>query len=320
MEPLQTENLLKETNKFLICKNTWPEKVLATKYPGKWKCKNKVYVLKKIEATPTGDNDVVFSRYREMPLPRNIPGSPSTKFEELDITYDYQPNHWYVNFADAQLFGFYGGTLLAQDELQVLEHPGLGSLRECLLKQVDQKFAPKTRENSATPALVRGIERRLKVSKLYGSAFAEASTTVLDECVSVINPPTISNIVAMEAPKGSSGAYTMGTINFVLGTAYTAFRAVFLECKSYGAEEIVIHSGFWGCGAYGGNKVIMITIQMLAAVLAGIDRIVFHTLGEAEPFKQSNELFIQLSAENSLTSFLHSLEKKELKWGLSNGT
>jgi len=30
---------------------------------------------------------------------------------------------YYVNFADANLFGFYGTSLFAQDELMTLEHP-----------------------------------------------------------------------------------------------------------------------------------------------------------------------------------------------------
>ena len=46
-----------------------------------------------------------------------------------------QIKHWHPNFADRKLFGFYGGNLLAQDELQVLEHPILGSLREALVER-----------------------------------------------------------------------------------------------------------------------------------------------------------------------------------------
>ena len=48
--------------------------------------------------------------------------------------FDYAPNsddvaHWYPNFAHSCLFVAYSGALLAQDELQVMEHPILGSLR-----------------------------------------------------------------------------------------------------------------------------------------------------------------------------------------------
>ena len=30
-----------------------------------------------------------------------------------------------------------------------------------------------------------------------------------------------------------------------------------------------LHIGYWGCGAYGGNPVLMIAVQLLAARLAG---------------------------------------------------
>lgn len=33
---------------------------------------------------------------------------------------------FHVNFADTHLFGYYGGGLFAQDELQVGEHPSCG--------------------------------------------------------------------------------------------------------------------------------------------------------------------------------------------------
>ena len=36
--------------------------------------------------------------------------------------------HWTANFADKRLFHFCGGPLLAQDELQVLEHPALAHM------------------------------------------------------------------------------------------------------------------------------------------------------------------------------------------------
>lgn len=36
---------------------------------------------------------------------------------------------WYPNFAHSNLFCAYAGTLLAQDELQVVECPALASIR-----------------------------------------------------------------------------------------------------------------------------------------------------------------------------------------------
>jgi hypothetical protein len=52
--------------------------------------------------------------------------------------YNYPPSNagnlkWHVNFADPNLFVAYGSGLFAQDEMQVAEHPLLGSVREALL-------------------------------------------------------------------------------------------------------------------------------------------------------------------------------------------
>lgn len=318
-----------EIKKYKKCQLSWKEQELVAKCPGKWKCRNKL-LLQQLLPLLTYDNEISFARYSEMPIPRNI-SQLVTITEKSEQPYDYIEGHWYVNFADAELFGYYGGTLLAQDELQVLEHPALASIRESLLKTGDQSSAPKTRDNSgATPVLVQGVRRRFALKylasendhhvDLYGNNFAQASFDVIKDCVVILSPPTLSNIVAIEAPKGHSGAYTMGTINLVLGTAYAAFRAIVLESNEKGS--IVLHSGFWGCGAYGGNKVIMLILQMLAARLAGLSRLVLHVMQVDEPYQLACEYFEALvkESEGSVTKFLHLLEGKKLTWGLSNGT
>lgn len=129
----------------------------------------------------------------------------------------------------------------------------------------------------------------------------------------------------------------MGTINQILGTAFAAFRAIVIEAGE--KETVVIHSGmhdrllrnspyidlflgFWGCGAYGGNKVLMLLLQMLAASLAGISRLVLHVMGLEEPWLMATDYYSALVDESggSVTKFLHLLEGKNLKWGVSNGT
>jgi hypothetical protein len=168
--------------------------------------------------------------------------------EKSDHPYDYIDGHWYVNFADAELFGYYGGvsffftsvqpfmlttylgTLLAQDELQVLEHPGLASIREYLLKASDPSSPPKTHDHhGATPGrdllavrycisilfflvLIQGVQRRMALHcqasendhhvDLYGNNFAPADINIIRDCVTFLSPPSLSNIVAIEAPKG----------------------------------------------------------------------------------------------------------------------
>ncbi len=83
-----------------------------------------------------------------------------------------------------------------------------------------------------------------------------------------IDPPTFSNIVAMEAPPGGHGPYTRDEIEDILATAFIGFSACRLESGSVGA---IVHTGNWGTGAYGGDRVLMALLQLIAARLAGLD-------------------------------------------------
>jgi hypothetical protein len=88
-----------------------------------------------------------------------------------------------------------------------------------------------------------------------------------------LDPPTTSHVLAMEAPKYGRGRYTRATLLDVIDTASTGFAAAALETAPEGAT---IHTGYWGCGVYGGNRTIMTQLQVAAARIAGIPRVVFH--------------------------------------------
>jgi hypothetical protein len=45
--------------------------------------------------------------------------------------------------------------------------------------------------------------------------------------------------------------------------------------------EAVVHTGFWGCGAFGGNRTLMALLQLVAAQMAGLSRLVFHAANRA---------------------------------------
>jgi endo-1,4-beta-mannosidase len=81
--------------------------------------------------------------------------------------YDYKPAwlegkslEWHVNFADPHLFTAYGTSLFTQDEMQVAEHPILGSLREAILSRGLPALT--VEDGSPTPVLVAGAERRCR--------------------------------------------------------------------------------------------------------------------------------------------------------------
>jgi hypothetical protein len=242
-------------------------------------------------STPAGEIEVTrWAQHVDEPinLPRQLAADVRPDF------YDYAPVvddpaavEWHVNFADPRLFVAYGSRLLAQDEMQVAEHPLLGSVREALLTK---GLTAKTNdETGATPVLVMNVERRMMIATepdvaagrpmgLYGNRFADAPIDVVRRACRWIDPPTYSNIIAMAAPSGGSGDYTERQIASIFATAYTAFVAAVREStRAHGpAARTVVHSGFWGCGAFGGNRRLMIALQALAARASGVAQLVLH--------------------------------------------
>ncbi len=186
-----------------------------------------------------------------------------------------------MNFADQHVFGNYGHFMFAQDEIQVAEHPALAAIRELMVGRTD-RLRPLTWESDApTPVLVRGAERTLNIDtrSIYGARFARAADATIRECSRVLDPPTRTNILAISAPVSSGGgSYARAEIMAALRTAYSGFRAVVLASVSdhQPIKPIVLHTGNWGCGAFGGDRQLMLSIQMMAAHLAGITEAVFY--------------------------------------------
>src|SRR5262245_57209982 len=244
--------------------------------------------------TPSGR--IEYSRWATMPLPDHVhSGAVAHRMTDQPGYFDYRPASdvagavdWHVNFADPSLFLAYGSGLFAQDEMQTAEHPALGSLREALLAR--GLPAVTVERNGPTPVLVRGVPRLCHVATdpnvaegrpggLYGNAFARADPDAVRRATTRIDPPTITNLIAMAAPAGGHGPYRADEIEKVLATAYTAFHAAVEESfrARVGPGPGVVHTGFWGCGAFGGHRVLMTLLQAISGQVAGVDRIVFHT-------------------------------------------
>jgi hypothetical protein len=240
---------------------------------------------------------VEYSRWREIPLPEQLSVPGRCAFECREGFFDYGPpphgvDDWHLNFAAAELFASYGRGAMAQDEMQVAEHPALGALREALLAAGMPTMTVEMRgftPHAPTPILVRGVERRCILDTtpdpmrgrpgIYGTAFHRASQEVVRSAVTALDPPTRTNALAIEAPSFGRGAYSLKELSFILSTAYSGFRAAMISSRlaqGGAARAVAIHTGFWGCGAYGGNRSIMTMLQRVAAMLAGVDRLIFH--------------------------------------------
>eukprot|EP00741_Cyanophora_paradoxa_P005333 tig00000880_g5172.t1 len=280
-------------------------------------------------------------------------GPGGTAFECRKDGYDYaaaggpEAFEWHVNFADSELFCAYGSELFAQDEMQAAEHPSLGLLREHLAGRADREKRAELEPVAAegrrpTPWLLRGVERRVRVDTgpskerpagLYGRAFASASAEAVRGACKPVVPPTTSNLICMAAPKGGPGKYTVNDIQDVLATAYTGFLAARAEAqlaaqgeRSGGehfrpAPEVVVHTGNWGAGAFGGNLVLSHLLQMAAARLAGLDRLVFHAFDAAgaEAHRHARELLdTRLKEFHVVRNFVTAVEGLGFEWGAAS--
>jgi hypothetical protein len=328
-----------------ICRRVFDTQKLVSEFPPRFVNPNKQIVYQ-IACSPSSVHSgrIVFSRWAKINLPITMErDGSSTKFESREDYFGYEPSpegsrlvEWYLNFAHSDLFCAYGGSLFAQDEMQVTEHPALGSLREALLKS---DIKPLTVESGEpTPALIMGVERRCKVATnpnaalgrpngLYGNYFARASSEAIEKATQAINPPTITNLIAMEAPVGGRGSYSRQEIDYILSTALTGFTAARLESDRDKPQppEVVVHTGFWGCGAYGGNRVLMAMLQLLAVRLACLDRLVFHT-GDAtgsQAFRQASQTLQQLLGSDTqprkVSDLVVAMESMGFQWGVSDG-
>lgn len=314
---------------------------LVREHPPVLRHTNKLVVMSVACAEGCGHSGTIgYTRWGAMPLPQRVdPAAAVAIAESRPTIYDYEPvdpdaMEWHVNFADPLLFYAYGSGLFAQDEMQSAEHPVLGALVEAL--HVGSHRAVTEDDSGPTPVLVTGVERKCHVATdrneaegrprgLYGNEFSAASQEVVRRATSRIDPPTISNLIALAAPSYGVGTYTREQIAHILVTAYTGFAAAKIESALICPDApAIIHTGFWGCGVFGGDRVLMSLLQVLAAGMAGVGRLVFHTTSVegAEPFDEAMRIIAEKLApagEQSAPELLDAVVALGFKWGMSDG-
>jgi hypothetical protein len=119
---------------------------LYVNYPPNFKDKNKQFIVRLLDEPnkymPLPDKSILITRWKPFnPIVEQTRTATKVLFNA--DTFDYKPYQddtyveWYVNFANSDLFAYYAGQLLAQDELQVLECVELASLREYLALSIN---------------------------------------------------------------------------------------------------------------------------------------------------------------------------------------
>jgi hypothetical protein len=284
------------------------------------------------------DGSIGYSRWApralgEKFLARKAPLSVSRK----SGFFDYLPSgqaglaEWHLNFANYDVYSTWAASLFAQDEMQVAEHPGLMALRMAATNEGLSMLC--VEDGEPTPIIVTGVERRLSIDTspnaerphgLYGNQFKRAWPEQIKAATTVFDDPLKSNLIAIEAPAYGTGSYSEDEIIFIMRTAHAGFTAARDESlATLGTTEFCIHTGYWGCGAYGGNRVLMILLQMIAADMAGVSQIVFHVgdkTGDA-PFDEALEMYRLFRTDPAMTTdgMIKALADRHYSWGESDG-
>lgn len=272
---------------------------------------------------------VTVERYAKIMVPEVFtPYSPTMQVTAAKGYFRYADGgseHGYMNFAHHDLFHGYGHFMFAQDEIQVAEHPLLASIREFMLAR-DDSLRPLTVEHGEpTPVIIRSVPRTIRVDTrhVYGARFARSEDELIRESVCAVEGPSHSNILAIEAPISSGNrTYTRSEIEYTLNTAYSGFRA-FVLSSAPTEKPLVLHTGNWGCGAYGGNRQLMISLQIIAASLAGISKIVFYcgtdSTDSIADFEAQLTRRFAFRPRAELSKVVDRLTKAAFPWGTPDG-
>jgi hypothetical protein len=131
----------------LLAAEELKSKELYERYPPQFRDKNKRFIFdllnKEDQYLPSPDKSILVTRWKPF-----VPFIESDNSKQVDIKFkhdvfdyksdgDNQTVEWYLNFANSDLFAYYGSPLLAQDELQALECVELCALREYFVQTVN---------------------------------------------------------------------------------------------------------------------------------------------------------------------------------------
>lgn len=264
--------------------------------------------------------------------------SQPLEIEEKKTFFDYADEDtetkrvWYLNFADPLLFGYYNGDLFAQDEIQTFEHPLLGAVVEYLNKKKIPGMEDLTLvKRKPTPYLIEKIPYWIrvntspvlkdgKIANIYGHNFQYASKEVLEAGIRLIEKEETNNILAIAAPSSGHGndLYTQYEIQLILKTLLVGFSACARRTSASKRNECVIHTGNWGCGAFGNDKELIYFCQILCASVCGVSKLVFHGLSDEDSkiLETAKKKLAEKSDSQNLTDFLMA---QNYRWHFGDG-
>lgn len=223
---------------------------------------------------------------------------------------------WTANFSTPKLFSNCLSGDLTQDELQVMEHPGLYHIK-C---KIDEKPEMGTLRGDEI-ALITGAKRHgaFLAKYCYGAEFAEKSLEALQGYALKFNE-TESRIFCLPAPQvqpdQGGKPYKKEDLEALFYRAYHAFSKIKSLAKP---QKVRIHTGNWGCGSLPGhNPRVVALMQIAAAHLAEVDLLDYYPLGAKEDWKTANYYYESLkptSKDWTVDNFLTQMADRAKKLG-----
>ncbi len=254
---------------------------------------------------------------------------PNVITNDRYFKYDNYESDFFMNFADRLLFGFYDADNFAQDEIQTLEMPLLASCMHYLDEKNLPSLKPVTKENKKpTPYIFENVPYWLRINlsyngqNLYGRNFRNASKGLLEKAVQVVQEEKLVNILAARAPACGSGQYTKAQLTEFLESAYCAFRGAVL-CNAAGSDDneskpVKIHTGNWGCGAFGNKLTVSYLVQLLAGAFSKTGTLIFHA-PDKPTLQKAIDLISTLPSKLTFSQAVDFLFDQGLYWNESDG-
>lgn len=231
------------------------------------------------------------------------------QIESVNSFYEYEKNvndeneiNFYVNFSDSELFYECDSYLNSQNANMVFFHPLLLSCKKYMTSLDKDELKPFAFENgNPTPVIFQNVP--------YWIFLDEENKKIVP-----LQKEIKSNIISMKAIE-AKGKYTEEQILLLLKTVLVAFSGA--EKVSHAKmKDISIHTGNWGCNNLGNNKELIYLLQIIAASVTGIKKIIFHKADE-NSLSNAKEKFSHLLPDLPKTTNLKRLVEEILEIGFS---
>jgi len=204
---------------------------------------------------------------------------------------------WTANFSTPELFAHATGEDLTQDELQVMEHPGLYHIKSKI-----EQDKPEIRELRGDQiALITGAKRygEFAAHYCYGKDFAKNDLEHV-KGFAIALPPKESRIFCMAAPQISSSEngkpYKKEDLEALFYRAFHAFSRIKQQANP---QKVHIHTGNWGCGVSGHDPLVVALMQIAAAHLAKVDSLDYYPLDDKVKWDTAIYYYQDLKSKHS---------------------